>query len=163
MRYVPLAERFWAHVEKTEGCWNWTAHRNSDGYGMIGLERTRRVERTHRLSWVLHNGPIPDGLQVLHRCDNPACVRPDHLWLGTQIENIADMDAKGRRRFNPARGSQLPNAKLTEADIPVIWQMIGAGVSDRLIGERFGVTRLAILLIRHGKNWKHLHPIETTV
>lgn len=155
MRYRPLEDRFWEHVRKSDDCWEWTAHRSRDGYGMIGLER-KGTDRTHRVSWRLHFGSIPDGLQVLHRCDNPACVRPDHLWLGTQTENIADMDAKGRRRFNSAKGTQLPQAKLTEADIPVIRQMISEGVIDRLIAERFGVTRLAILLIRHGKNWRHI-------
>jgi hypothetical protein len=155
MRYVPLAERFWMKVDKSGECWLWTAYRSRDGYGMIGLERTG-VERAHRVAWQLTNGPIPVGLQVLHRCDNPPCVNPAHLWLGTQPENIADMIAKGRARKNPLRGSAQPRSKLTEADVHVIRQLIAAGMGNTAIGRRYGVHRVTIHWIRIGKNWAHL-------
>ena len=93
----PLVERFWEKVVKTPTCWLWTAAAQG-GYGVIGdPHRKGRVLRAHRVSWELHDGPIPSGMDVLHRCDTPACVRPDHLFLGTAADNIADMFAKGRQ------------------------------------------------------------------
>src|SRR5687767_4720826 len=90
----PLSERFWEKVRKTDGCWLWTASRNAKGYGQIMYQR--RPIHAHRVSWQLANGPIPDGLCVLHRCDNPQCVNPGHLFLGTIVDNNRDMFAKGR-------------------------------------------------------------------
>lgn len=97
-----IEERFWAGVKKTETCWIWTrANNGGDGrthiYGV--MSRGRRGEgliRTHRYSWELHNGSIPEGLCALHRCDEPLCVRPDHLFLGTLKDNTQDMVTKGR-------------------------------------------------------------------
>lgn len=89
-----LAARFWSRVRITDGCWEWTANHLPAGYGLVKAEG--RSHLAHRVSWELAHGPIPAGMLVLHRCDNPACVRPDHLWLGTQKQNIADMLTKGR-------------------------------------------------------------------
>lgn len=91
---IPLETRFWQRVEKTDGCWRWTGPLHAFGYGLIW--RGGNNVGAHRISWEIHVGPIPDGLFVLHRCDNPPCVRPDHLFLGTQADNIHDMVAKGR-------------------------------------------------------------------
>lgn len=91
----PFEERFWAKVDKGDGCWEWTGGRANRGYGHV--EPVRGQNRSaHRVSWELTNGPIPDGLWVLHRCDNPPCVRPSHLFLGTHADNMRDMEAKGR-------------------------------------------------------------------
>jgi hypothetical protein len=87
-------DRFWSRVDKTDGCWLWTGWTSRFGYGRI--KRDNRECLTHRVSWELTNGPIPDGMCVLHRCDVPACVRPDHLFLGTKTDNAADRTAKGR-------------------------------------------------------------------
>jgi hypothetical protein len=97
--------RFWESVAKAEGCWEWTALLKRNGYGSFYRNRGVKVA-AHRYSWELHHGPVPDGLFVCHRCDNPKCVRPDHLFLGTHRDNMDDMWAKGRA--NRAGGS-LPH------------------------------------------------------
>lgn len=95
---TPRDERFWQKVEKTDTCWLWRGSKNTTGYGQL---RTDRLEKAHRISWEIHNGPIPDGLAVLHACDNPPCVNPSHLWLGTQADNARDRQAKGRQNRRP--------------------------------------------------------------
>lgn len=108
-REEKLRGRFFAKVNKVEdqdSCWEWTASRFGTGYGSFGIGT--KVKYAHRVSWELENGPIPNGLWVLHRCDNPRCIRPSHLFLGTAAENNADMRAKGRVNSNPwvARGDE---------------------------------------------------------
>lgn len=102
-RNATPADRFWQKVRKSDGCWEWTARVSPEGYGEFWDDRNVRA---HRFSWSLVNGPIPDGLMVCHRCDNPRCVRPDHLFLGTNRENIRDMMAKGRHSVMSVRASQ---------------------------------------------------------
>ena len=105
-------ERFWAKVRKGPGCWEWTGTKSSNmGHPIIGTGPRGTVihEYAHRVSWELHFGPIPDELRVLHRCDNPGCVRPDHLWLGTRLDNMRDCAAKGRIDTAPARAARAAN------------------------------------------------------
>lgn len=98
----PLNERFWAKVNKATGlgpdgeCWEWTGHLMKFGYGVVRADG--KVRKAHRVSYALNNGPVPDDMMVCHRCDNPSCVRPDHLFLGTQQDNMDDRMAKGRYR-----------------------------------------------------------------
>jgi len=94
----PLAERFWEKVEKTDGCWLWTSTLNTWGYGQFQIGRTKQY-RAHRIAYELTYGPIPAGMHVCHHCDNPRCVRPDHLFLGTHLDNMRDRQAKGRYNF----------------------------------------------------------------
>lgn len=93
----PLKDRFWPKVEKAGpgDCWLWTAGVDGHGYGKVKIEG--RCLKASRVSWELHNGAIPEGLDVCHSCDTPLCVNPSHLWLGTQLDNMRDMAAKGRR------------------------------------------------------------------
>jgi hypothetical protein len=94
---MDLLERFWRKVRKTDGCWEWTASFRGLGYGQIKVNQ--KMLYAHRVSWEMANGPIPDGLCVLHHCDNPPCVNPDHLFLGTQADNMRDKVRKNRQGF----------------------------------------------------------------
>ena len=103
---LSVAERFWSKVRRTDGCWLWTASvSKAGGYGLLRVNGATRT--THRISWEIAYGPIPVGLSVLHRCDVPACVRPSHLFLGTQQDNLRDMHSKGRGR-GPGRAGTPP-------------------------------------------------------
>jgi hypothetical protein len=107
---LSLATRFWAKVDKRgpDECWEWTGARQPQGYGTIGVYlgyRSYGYARSNRVAWELMRGPVPDGLHVLHSCDNPPCVNPNHLFLGTALDNIHDCIDKGR--FNP-RGLLRP-------------------------------------------------------
>lgn len=149
----PLNERFFRSFSKTEGCWLWTKSTNKYGYGIIS--DSGKGIRAHRLSWVLHNGPIPEGLFVLHHCDVRLCVRPDHLFLGTHQDNRADCVGKGRQ----ARGECQHSAKLTEGDVVLIRTYIKIGLTLSSIADRFGVTKEAIYCIKHKKTWKHVRGV----
>ena len=95
----PLADRFWGLVDKTAGCWLWVGYVNNCGYGRLRPAHSQPKVGAHRLSWELTNGPIPDRMCVLHKCDNPACVNPEHLFLGTVQDNVNDMRQKGRDNY----------------------------------------------------------------
>jgi len=143
-------ERFWARVKKTSKCWLWTGCIIKDGYGQCPGKDFPEYT-AHRFSWHLHNGPIPDDLQVLHRCDVANCVRPDHLFLGTQLDNMRDRNEKGRA--NVARGPQKKSTKLTPAKVRAIRKKLAKGVIWRLVAEEYGVSESCIQGIKDGKNW----------
>lgn|SRR5262245_43813701 len=154
-RQPPLVNRFWAKVIKGDGCWLWTGTIINTGYGQIRESRsgTERSFSTHRLSWELHFGPIPDGMQVLHRCDVRACVRPDHLFLGTVRDNHADKVRKGRQ----TRGVMIFCAKLDDATVREIRRRYAAGGStQQALADEFGVTKPHIWQIINRRRWKHV-------
>ncbi len=148
--------RFWDKVSipPEGGCWTWTAAKKDGGYGVIGVGRDKLV-RAHRMSWELANGPIPDGLFVCHHCDNPSCVNPDHLFLGTPLDNTRDMDNKGRRVSVAVRGEKQGLAKLTRNSVIRIRIVAGALPAGK-IAKAVGVSKKSVLNVLHGKTWKHV-------
>ena len=142
---------FWDRVTKTDSCWTWNGSKTSGGYGSVTYEGKFTV--CHRVSWELTNGPIPNGLRVLHKCDNPPCVNPDHLFLGTQADNMRDAYRKGRVMIR--RGSDTIWSKLTEEDIPAIRCMYGEGFTQAAIARQFGVATDTIWDVTHGRTWRH--------
>lgn len=148
-----IEERFFAGIEADPngGCWFWGAASDGHGYGVMNVMGT--VEKTHRLSWRLFRGEIPDGLHVLHRCDTPPCVNPVHLFLGTPADNSADKHSKGRD--NPSRGSDHFRAKLTEEAAVAIVQEVRRGRTHRDIGREYGISHAVVGEIARGNAWKH--------
>lgn len=148
-----LKRRFWSKVQKGAGCWLWTAAKDRAGYGQFRAGgRGRTMARAHRVSWSIHYGDIPAGMNCLHKCDNPSCVRPDHLFLGTLSDNNHDMAVKGRN----AKGMANGRAKLTEKDVSQIRLMLHQGMPQRRIATRFGVSQTLISNIAAGKTWGHV-------
>jgi hypothetical protein len=153
--------RFWSGVRASMECWEWTRGKTRLGYGRFAFRR--RTERAHRVAYVLRVGPIPEGMCVCHRCDNPSCVRPSHLFLGTTQENTADKVAKGRHfTGDPVsyerrpRGERHPMAKIGEADVFEIRRARRAGVSLNALAARYGITKAAVRFAAIGKSWAHL-------
>ena len=107
---------FWALVDKSGDCWLWTAAKLHGGHGQFKMNGPSRT--THRISWEMANGPIPDGLYVCHKCDVPACVNPEHLFLGTQLDNMRDAKAKGRHRSPPMKAPGEARAHMLRTVIP---------------------------------------------
>lgn len=146
------ASLFWEKVDKSGECWVWTAAINASGYGAFASSRRRRGGHAHRFAWELTYGPIPNGLWVLHKCDNRPCVRPDHLFLGTVQDNNADAVRKGRA----LRGSRQNNALLTEAAVSVIRARLARGEQQKVIAADFGVSEATICSINIGRSWRHV-------
>lgn len=166
---------FWSKVNKdgdSNACWNWTGVKDHHGYGKFGIGRcgsTARMERAHRISYAIVFGAITAGFCVLHKCDNPSCVRPSHLRLGTQLENVDDMIFKGRvasgERHNSktkplsiAHGERKPNSKLTRRDVLAMrfsWKLFGLTIAS--ISRCFSISDRAAADALKGKNWKHAH------
>ena len=145
-------DNFWANVEKGGGCWEWQGHRNKAGYGHIGLNNA--LVLAHRHAWSLACGPIPDGLLVLHDCDNPPCVRIDHLYLGTSADNAHDRSARGRGANT--KGERHATGKLTEEIVLRIRSRRLAGEKRRPIADEYGVSVSSIYSIEKRRVWRHI-------
>ena len=134
-------ELFMDKVRKSDGCWEWTGARDANGYGITWFRL--KQERTHRLSWHLHFG-APGALHVLHRCDNPPCVRPDHLFLGTRSDNMRDCSDKGR----------TPRAKINRDTAEYIRRCCKAGQTQASVAAKHGITPTQVGRIVRGTCWK---------
>jgi hypothetical protein len=146
-----ISERFWNHVDRshgTAGCWPWTAHRNSQGYGQVQVDGRSRP--AHRVAWSLTNGSPPSGLLVCHSCDNPPCCNPGHLFLGTHKDNADDCMRKGRHISSDPQ--TCPRAKLTWADVHAIRRQ--AHRSRRELAASYGVHKKTIGEILRGNTWR---------
>lgn len=137
------------------GCWLWIAAQSSDGYGSFSSSKLSEC-RAHRASWVLFNGLIPDGEWVLHTCDVPLCVNPEHLFLGDHTANMRDMIAKGRRKAPDNRGERHGSAKLTEDDVIAIRRLVSDGQSQYSLAKHYDVDSSLINGIVHRRYWTHV-------
>lgn len=135
-----LAQRFWQKVRKTDFCWEWAGAVNPHG-GHGRIANGSRDEYVHRVSWRIHNGTIPAGMNVLHRCDNPICVNPQHLFLGTHADNMLDRERKGRT-FVPGVGK-----KLTDEEVQLI-RKLASSVAGKVLAQRFGVSTAQISRVK---------------
>jgi hypothetical protein len=133
-------ETFFRRAVIVEGCWLWDGAHTTNGYGE--LFTGKRTLYAHRASYEIHFGPIPEGMHVCHKCDNPGCCNPTHLFLGTPADNANDKARKGRT--NAPRGNGNGRSKIRDEDLPALLRLRAAGLSQRLIGEVFGVKKQTV-------------------
>lgn len=151
--------RFWEKAIVRDGCWGWQGYTNGIGYGILTIKRRReginRNVYAHRISWEIHKGAIPNGLFVCHTCDNPECTNPEHLWLGTNADNMHDCSLKGRQNgaAKALPGERNPFAKLTEQ---IVREIRGSDESGVALGAKFGVCKSLISAIRKRRAWRHV-------
>lgn len=148
MKKTPIEQRFWSKVDKTGDCWLWLAYRDKKGYGLFRGHKVKE-ETAHRVAYRLAYGSFDEQLQVLHKCDNPPCVRPSHLFLGTIQDNMRDMDSKGRRQI--LRGEDNSMAVLTWKQVREIRERYTRG--ERYFGRDYPVSSHAIWKIIKNKSW----------
>lgn len=152
MRMIDDLTRFWSKVDIAlgDGCWEWNAGCSGDGYGAFKVGG--RQWGSHRYAYSQYVGFIPVGMKVCHRCDNPKCVRVDHLFLGTAADNMRDKAVKLRSSI----GVKNPRAKLTEAQVSEIKRRVGSGESQRSVARDLGVNHLTVFRIFHNHAWRHI-------
>lgn len=140
-----IEERFWKYVKKTDSCWLWTGGCRVGRYGGLGRgPRGTGVVSAHRLSYEINVGPIPTGAVIMHTCDNPLCVNPEHLRVGTQRDNMLDMVAKGRiGKTGPKPGTGAKN-KLTLREAEIVREKYGAGVSQQKLAAEYGIGQATV-------------------
>lgn len=156
---VAELRRFWKKVDKRgpDECWPWIGHIMPEtGYGQVGIRY--EIFLAHRASFVIDGGTVPEGLFVLHRCDNRACVNPEHLFTGTQLDNMRDMIQKGRANHTKnLKGEAVSNSKLTEDQVREIRRLNAEeGLGARRLAKRFGVSSTNITFILQRRAWAHV-------
>lgn len=141
-------DKFWSKVNKTDDCWKWTAAK-CHGYGYFGFRG--KSMRAHRVSWILHFGEIPKGKIICHKCDNPSCVNPQHLFLGSWKDNSMDRQRKGRtkKEFIPTKLNEIQVKEIRQKYIPYKY-------GCRKLAEEYGVDHSMIWFIIKNKTWKHI-------
>lgn len=156
---LPLKERLYSKikVDPISGCWEWTGAKDKAGYGRINVgsrkDKSRHCERAHRLSYTLSVGKIPDGMEVCHKCDNPSCINPDHLFVGTRQDNVDDRERKGRNVVKT--GEESKRSKLTKKDVKnARWERAHKGTSYQKLADKYGVAKKTIQNAIKGVNWK---------
>lgn len=153
---TPLKDRFFSKVEMIpfHECWEWIGAKRPKGHGCLLYKRgTNIMTAAHRVSYELHRGPVPRHLFVCHKCDNPSCVNPNHLFLGTNQDNVNDMLSKGRQR----KGSNKPGAKLNEEKARNILELYNSKkMTQSELVRKFGVTKCVIKRIITRTGWKHI-------
>jgi hypothetical protein len=157
-RRPTLEERFWSAVspEPNSGCWLWTGYTVGRGYGRLG-DGTKRMRLATHVSLQLAGRPAAPGMCVCHRCDMPSCVNPDHLFIGTQADNVRDMHTKGRWRApRRRRGIDLPQTKLTPDLVREIRSKLADGLPQQKIADAVGVARTTVSTIATGRAWRWL-------
>lgn len=150
-----IVERFMAKVDRSggeESCWIWTARKTPQGYGRFSVKGVSSL--AHRVSFEIHTGVVAVGLCVLHRCDNPSCVNPKHLWVGTNFENVQDKVSKGRH--HNSAGMANGNRKLSESDVIEIRALVAQGVKRSEIAAKFGIVASYVNAISAKKTWRTL-------
>ncbi len=148
--------RFWSKVDKSKDCWIWLGARNKKGYGH--LRRKEKDFHAHKYSWILFNGDVPKGICVCHRCDNRACVNPDHLFLGTILDNNRDMWRKGRGVSNLSllSGEEATFVKLDNKSVLKIRKLYNDGLTQKEIAKIFGVVQSTISYVIRRARWGHI-------
>lgn len=149
---IPIDLRFWIHVDirDADECWVWRGRVTHEGYGVM-CYRDANV-RAHRLALELTTTPVPPGMVVCHRCDNPPCVNPAHLFVGTHQDNMRDMKAKGRA----AVGERHSRARIGAKEVAEIRKRAAAGEADSLLGAAFGISRKTVFDVVARRSWRHL-------
>lgn len=138
-----IITHFWSHVDKSSGCWTWTGAKTRNGYGRFNT--IPHIDYAHRVSWTIAYGEIPTAMFVCHSCDNPSCVNPEHLFIGTQSDNMRDMAIKCRSHFT----------KLTHPEVSQIRKLRGGGLTTVEIARRFNVCSSLITQIAKRRIWKN--------
>lgn len=159
----PDIVRFWKYVQRADhGCWMWSGCKDGRGYGRLSMltDRGRKGAKAHRVSWIIHRGLIPSSHpHVLHSCDNPSCVRPDHLSCGTHRDNMDDMVRKGRAKVRTKIRIGEQNGgggKLKEHQVSEIKSQLAIGKGVVALAREFGVSHKLIGMIRDGRSWRHV-------
>ncbi|WP_083942811.1 HNH endonuclease signature motif containing protein [Sphingomonas soli] len=156
---VTLPHRYWPRVDRSEGCWLWTGAKGTRGYGHIRV--LGRMRKATHVAWFFETGGWPEaGKMLCHRCDNPSCVNPSHLFIGTDADNAADRQAKGRTVLTPcpierrARGERNGGGVKLNAD--KVRAIRGSAETYAVCGERFGISAVHVGRIKRGEKWAHI-------
>jgi len=152
--------KFWekVYIPSLLACWVWQGYKNPQGYGQLHVADRRQV-RAHRMAWEIVYGPIPKGLHCLHKCDNPSCVNPSHLYIGTNLDNVRDRMNRNRQSYT--KGEKNGKSKLTDDKVKEIRDLLKAGHTQQSVANQFNVSRPLIGYIKRGVIWKHLKQHQT--